>query len=67
LIDDKSFVSVGVTNDMYLYRSKYDTLVKITPEQLPGILAQRPLELRHWVQLFKGSWLETAIIKLSPR
>lgn len=57
LIDDKSFVSVGVTNDMYLYRSKYDTLVKITPEQLPGILAQRPLELRHWVQLFKGSWL----------
>jgi len=31
------------------------------------LLADRPREIRHWVQLAKGSWIESGIVSLSPR
>ena len=67
LIDDKSFVNIQVERDLYLYKSGNDQLIKISPDQLPEILANRPPEIRHWVQFFKNTWIETAIISLSPR
>jgi hypothetical protein len=67
LIDDKSFVNIEVNKDLYLYKSGSDQLIKISPEQLPEILANRPREIRHWVQFFKDTWIETAITRLSPR
>lgn len=67
LIDDKSFVNIEVKKDLYLYKSGSDQLIKISPEQLPEILANRPREIRHWVQFFKGAWIENAITRLSPR
>jgi hypothetical protein len=67
LIDDKSFVNIEVNKDLYLYKSGNDELIKISPEQLPEILANRPREIRHWVQFFKDTWIETAITRLSPR
>jgi hypothetical protein len=67
LIDDKSFVNIEVNKDLYLYKSGNDQLIKISPEQLPEILANRPREIRHWVQFFKDTWIETAITRLSPR
>jgi hypothetical protein len=67
LIDDKSFVNIKVNKDLYLYKSGSDQLIKISPEQLPEILANRPREIRHWVQFFKDTWIETAITRLSPR
>jgi hypothetical protein len=67
LIDDKSFVNIEVKKDLYLYKSGNDKLIKISPEQLPEILANRPREIRHWVQFFKDTWIETAITSLSPR
>jgi len=67
LIDDKSFVNIEVKKDLYLYKSGSDQLIKISPEQLPEILENRPREIRHWVQFFKDTWIETAITSLSPR
>ena len=67
LIDEKSNLSVEIVKDIYLYKSADDTLIKISTEQLPDILAKRPREIRHWVQLFKGTWIETAIVRVSPR
>ena len=67
LIDDKADVSVEIIKDIYLYRSTDDTLIKISPEQLPDILASRPREIRHWAQLVKGTWIADIIINLSPR
>jgi hypothetical protein len=67
LIDDKSFVNTEIEKDLYLYKSGNDQLIKVSPEQLPEILANRPREIRHWVQFFKDTWIETAIIGLSPR
>jgi hypothetical protein len=67
LIDDKSFVNIEVKKDLYLYKSGNDQLIKISPEQLPEILANRPREIRHWVQFFKDTWIENAITRLSPR
>lgn len=67
LIDDKSLVKIAVKKDLYLYKSGSDQLINISPEQLPEILANRPREIRHWVQFFKDTWIETAITRLSPR
>jgi hypothetical protein len=67
LIDDKSFVNIEAKKDLYLYKSGSDQLIKISLEQLPEILANRPREIRHWVQFFKDTWIETAITRLSPR
>lgn len=67
IIDDKSNVSVEVSNGLYLYQSGNDKLIKISLEQLPKILANRPVEIRHWIQIFKGSWVANFIEKLSPR
>ncbi len=67
IIDEKSNVRVDVNNGLYLYQSRNDTLIKISIEQLPKVLADRPVEIRHWVQLFKGSWVASFVEKLSPR
>ena len=67
LIDEKSDLSIEIVKDIYLYKSADNTLIKISPQQLPDILAKRPPEIRHWVQLVKGPWIEDIISNLSPR
>ena len=67
LIDEKSDLSIEIVKDIYLYKSADNTLIKISPQQLPDILAKRPPEIRHWVQLVKGTWIEDIISNLSPR
>lgn len=67
LIDDTSYISIEIVKDIYLYKSADDTLTKITPEQLSDILAKRPIEIRHWVQMLKGTRVGAFISDLSPR
>ena len=67
IVDPKSVVSIAVTKDFYLYDSDKDKLTMILRAELPNILATRPLEMRHWAQLAKGTWIEIGIATLSPR
>jgi len=34
---------------------------------VPELIKQQPIIVRHWVQLFKDTWVQNAIVWLSPR
>jgi hypothetical protein len=67
IVDPKSLVSVAVSKDFYLYDSDEDKLTMMSRAELPDILAKRPMEIRHWAQWSKGTWIENVITYLSPR
>ena len=67
VVDPKSLVSIEIKKDFYLYDSESNRLEKFSTAELPDILARRPLEIRHWIQLFKGTGVESVITYMSPR
>ena len=67
IVDPKSLVSISVTKDFYLYDSSENKLTVISRAELPNVLASRSVEIRHWAQWAKGTYIEIGITYLSPR
>jgi len=67
LVDPKFGGRYPLGNKIYVYNSDANTVSPITLAAVPQLLAARPREIRHWVQLAKGTWIESSIVALSPR
>jgi len=67
LIDPKFGGEIAVTGDVYLYQSADNRLTRVSPGALTDILARRPHEIRHWIQLIGDGPIRSAILELSPR
>jgi len=67
LIDPKFGERVEITRNTYLYNSVEDRLVGVSSDELRDILAKRPPEIRHWIQLIGNGSIRSAILQLSPR
>ncbi|NHQ59179.1 hypothetical protein G9409_01005 [Chlorobium sp. BLA1] len=67
LVDPKFGGQYYLESPIYLYDSDKDALRLIKLSEVPVLLSAHPREIRHWVQLTKGSWIESSIVGLSPR
>jgi len=59
--------SIAITGNVYLYQSEKNQLITVSPVELPDILAKRPPEVRHWIQLIGDGPIRSAVLMLSPR
>ena len=66
LIDGKLGGKHVLSDKMYVYNSETHSVNKISTSAVPKLLADRPREIRHWVQLAKGTWIESGIVYLNP-
>ncbi|MEI8033288.1 MAG: hypothetical protein WCH05_08085 [Chlorobiaceae bacterium] len=67
LVDPKFDEKYQLTHRIYVYDSVQNSLSEIALSSLPQLLSQRPREIQHWVQLAKGTWIESSIVALSPK
>jgi len=67
LIDEKSKSRKVIRNNIYLYSSKDNTLRKISSDQLLDITNQKQGHIRHWIQLFKNTFIAEIVVWISPR
>jgi len=67
LIDPKFGGKFELSGPIYLYNSEKNIVRRITLSEIPQLLSSRPKEIRHWVQLVRGTWIESSIIAMSPR
>ena len=67
LVDPKFGGRYPLGSKIYVYNSEANTVTPIALAAVPQLLAARPREIRHWVQLAKGTWIESSIVVLSPR
>ncbi len=67
LVDPKFGGRYPLGSKIYVYNSEANTVSPIALAAVPKLLADRPREIRHWVQLAKGTWTESSIVALSPR
>lgn len=56
-----------VGNEVSVYDSENNALVKIPSGELNAYIATLPPENRHWIQLIQQGWMKDAIIYLMPR
>ena len=66
-MDSKFGVRYPLTRNIYIYDSERNTLSQGNRAAVESLIKDRPQEIRHWVQLAKGTFIETAILTLSPR
>lgn len=67
LVDPKFGGKYSLNKKIYVYNSETNSVTLIAATEVPKLLADRPKEIRHWVQLAKGTWIESSIVTLSPR
>lgn len=67
IVDRKYGERVAIIGDVYLYQSEKDILTRVSSEELPGILAGRSHEVRHWIQLIGDSPIRSVMVKFGPR
>jgi len=67
LVDSKFGVRYPLTGNVYIYDSERNILSQGNRAAVESLIKDRPQEIRHWVQLAKGTFIETAILTLSPR
>ena len=67
LIDLKYGDKYPLTNNIYVYDSEKNYVNKVSISDVSNLLVQRPKEIRHWVQLMRGTWIQDSIVWLSPR
>jgi len=67
LKDSKYSDIFSVTGNIYIYDSEHNIVSPITLEETQILINERPQEIRHWVQLCKGTFIERIILSLSPR
>ena len=56
-----------IRKNIYLYYTKDDKLKKISTDELIKLVSQEKKIFRHWVQLFKNTFIADMIIRLSPK
>lgn len=56
-----------VGNEINIYDSAHNKLVRIPSTQFNSYISDLPSENRHWIQLVRQDWLKGAIIYLMPR
>lgn len=56
-----------VGNEISIYDSAKNKLLKIPGSELNAYIANLPPENRHWIQLVRQGWIKDAIIYLMPR
>lgn len=66
LIDGKFGGIHSLAHKIYVYNSEDNLVREISLAAVPQILSQRPRLIRHWVQLAKGTWIESSIVYLNP-
>ena len=67
LVDPKFGGRYLLGSKIFVYNSEANTVSPIALTAVPQLLANRPREVRHWVQLAKGTWVESSITYMSPR
>jgi hypothetical protein len=68
ILNDRKFGNIyPITGNIYIYNSESNTLTSGTQDDIERLIMQRPQEIRHWVQLAKGTFIESYIVALSPR
>jgi hypothetical protein len=67
LIDPKFGGRYSLLNKLYVYNSKQNSVEEIYASDVPQLISKQPRIVRHWVQLFKDTWIQDSIVRLSPR
>ena len=67
LVDPKYSENYSLKNKMYLYDSNKNIVKSVSYKDVLKIIEQQPKIIRHWVQLFKNTWVQDIIVWLSPR
>jgi len=67
IIDLKFGGKYSLRNELYVYESENNLVRSISFIDVPDLIKQQPKIIRHWVQLFKDTWIQKIIVNLSPR
>jgi hypothetical protein len=67
IIDPKFGGRYSLKNKLYVYESEEDIVREISSIDVPKIIKQQSRIVRHWVQLFKDTWVQNIIVWMSPR
>lgn len=68
ILSDSKFGGIyPIIGNIYIYDSENNTLYSGSSNDIVGLIKHRPQEIRHWVQLAKGTFIEKSILTLSPR
>ena len=62
LVDPKFSGKYSLNNKLYVYDSENDIVREISSVDLPELIEQQPKLIRHWVQLFKDTWIEDVLV-----
>ena len=65
--DTKYGDNFQIGNEITIYNSEENKLVKIHGAELNAYISNLPPETRHWVQLISQGWIKSIIIYLMPR
>jgi len=67
LVDLKFSGKYSLKNKLYVYDSEKNLVKSLSYKDVPRLIKQQPKIIRHWVQLFKNTWVQDIIVWLSPR
>lgn len=67
LTDSKYGNKFLITGSLYIYDSDKNIVSYINKEEIQKMIDERPKETRHWIQLFKGTFIQKTVVVLSPR
>ena len=67
LVDSKFGARYSLTGNVYIYNTEDNILKPGSRDDVDRLIKKRSPEIRHWVQLTKGTFIETTIVSMSPR
>ena len=67
LFDPKFGGKYFLKDKLYVYDSEKDLVKEISAKDVPELIKHQPIIVRHWVQLFKDTWVQNIVVWLSPR
>ena len=67
LFDPKFGGKYFLKDKLYVYDSEKDLVKAISAKDVPELIKHQPIIVRHWVQLFKDTWVQNIVVWLSPR
>ena len=67
LVDPKFSGKYSLKNKLYVYDSEKNLVKSVSYKDVPRLIKQQQKIIRHWVQLFKNTWVQDIIVWLSPR
>ena len=67
IVDPKFNAKFSLKNKLYVYDSEKNLVKLIAAKDVPKLIKQQSVIVRHWVQLFKNTWVQSVVVWLSPR